>query len=277
MINWYWIYRDFVNAYDSCPKEDKWLKHYEEFYLKPNNILLQNIHFKPRGFDSLKDVLSRINEQGFACFEGVRNSIGDIKDFECMIQNTANDILKRFGNNLIDTDVYVIVGLDCTNIYSIMYNGKNVTVICLESVKNDVKVLNLLLSHEIHHWVRERNTGAVLFGNCVGERAVTEGLAINCSEFLFPGYEISDYCYVPESSVNWVKEHWKEVDQIFLNRANDSDISSGFFTRNKTTNLIKGMPSRIGYVYGSLKVSDYIERRGRNPIELVGISWSEFF
>jgi|GEM_PF-1196245 len=275
MINWKWIYRDFLHAYGHCLDAGQWVTCYKKLYLEPNRDVLQSIHFEPKGFQCCDDVLEKINELGIGYFSQLRDNIGNARDFEDRIQSTSNSILSCFGEENIESDIYVIVGLDCTNIYSTLYNGKTVTVICLESVRGNFEGLNLLLSHEIHHWVREKRLRTKLFGNCVGERAVTEGLAISCSEFMFPGLNAQDYCYVPEPTVSWVYEHWEEIDHLFRSAAKNSDITSGFFTRNQTSEVIKGMPPRIGYVYGYIKVTQYMKSNLKTPVELVGVPWTE--
>jgi Predicted Zn-dependent protease len=277
MINWYWIYRDFIISYDYSIIQDNWIESFKKMYLEPNSAILEEIYFKPKGFESKEKILKRIEEMGFEFFSELRKSIGNINDFEYMIQSTANDILKEFNQVVIDTNVYVIIGGNCTNIYSTEYDGRTITVICLESIQGEIEKIKLLLSHEIHHWIREKKVKDGLFGVCNGERAVTEGLAINCSEFLFPGYRACEYCYVSDSTMNWVIEHWVEVDRLFLEQAKQNDLTSGFFTRNKTPNLIRDIPPRIGYAYGYLKVKNYIRNEGGTPIKLVGVPWTRAF
>lgn len=104
-----------------------------------------------------------------------------------------------------DQDVYVIVGLDCTNIYSTQLNGSTITVLCLEATDGDFDVLELLLSHECHHWRRQQQTAHDIFNSSIAERMVSERIASNFSQEIQPERESSDYCCVPPNTVEWVK------------------------------------------------------------------------
>ena len=273
MINWIWKYRDFIDAFDKCSTSAQWINSYMKNYFNPNFELLNSIHLKPKGFDSEKSAIIRMENLGKDRFNKLRDNIGNSEIFERSIISATETILGQFKRAPRDMDVYVIVGLDCTNIYSTDYDDKTVTVLCLESVNGNLSDINLLLSHECHHWVRSTYYNEKLFGNCVGERIATEGLAINYSEYLFPGYQPFEYCYVPEKTVKWVSDNWSQVDQIISERLFHNDITSNFFTRNRTSGLIPGEPPRIGYVYGYMKIKNYLNIIQASPIDSVDLDW----
>ncbi|MDQ7094363.1 DUF2268 domain-containing putative Zn-dependent protease [Desulfosporosinus sp. PR] len=278
MINWIWKYREFITAYDKSNSENDWFQSYVNSYLMPNIDLLNGIYFRQRGFATRADILGRMDALGGKkYFEKLRTNIGDLEKFEESVKSCTQSILSNFKVQPGDLDFYIIIGLDVTNIYSTAYQGENVTVLCLEAANGDISNLRLLLSHECHHWLRGTFFEGKLFGNCVGERVVTEGLAINFSESLFPGNQVCDYCYVPEATVNWVTDHWNAIDKVICEEVYKNDNASGFFTRHKTSGLLPDEPPRIGYVYGYLKVKEYLEKVKSNPIDLVGLSWEKVF
>lgn len=277
MINWIWKYRDFVKAYDSCITTNAWENCYRKYYLSPNMELLKEIHFNPKGFNTEESIYTRCSTLGRDYFSKLRTNIDITEDYEIKMKSNTHSILSNYQNSEIEVDLYVIVGVDCTNIYSTEYKGKTVTVLCLESVEGSLDKLNLLLSHESHHWVRDNFYKGRLFGNCVGQRAVTEGLAINCSEYLFPGHQIDEYSYVPEATVNWVIKNWDNIDNYISEKRNINDFKSGLFTRNITSGLSCDEPPRVGYVYGYLKVREYMRRNNKNPVELVDLDWQKVF
>ncbi|TCL75085.1 uncharacterized protein YjaZ [Hydrogenispora ethanolica] len=277
MIHWIWKYRDFITAYDGCPAPECWVDRYEQSYLAPNRELLEAIHFQPKGFPTVASILKRVGGLGQGHFAPLRSNIGTFEAYETEIVRITQAILDRFGAGAVipEVELYVLVGLDCTNIYATPYGGRDVTVLCLESVQGDLQWLRLLLAHECHHWLRDRYFPGRLFGDCIGQRAVTEGLAIACSEWLFPGYPAHEYCYLPESTLQWVAAHWESVDRVFRAQARENDNRSGFFTRNATSGLLPGECPRIGYAYGYLKVKQYLAAHNLTPAAAVDLDWEK--
>jgi small nuclear ribonucleoprotein (snRNP)-like protein len=221
--------------------------------------------------------MTRVHNLCSSRFDKLYSNIKSFDEYENVIINNTEYILSRFSRSPKDAEVYVIIGLDCTNIYSTEYNGKTITVLCLESIDGDLNAMNLLLSHECHHWIRDTFYHGRLFGNCVGERIVTEGLAINCSEYLFRGLESFEYNYVPQDTVHWVKSNYDKIDSLIQENLSLNDFESGFFSRYVTSGLIQDEPPRIGYVYVYLKVKEYLKKMDSNPIESVGINWESIF
>jgi len=273
MINWIWKYRDFIKAYDLSSTAEQWIDCYVANYFKPNAALLNSIHLRPKGFASEDSAISHMSKIGRNRFQILRDSIDDFETFEKSIVAATASIAMRFERTPRDRDVYVIVGLDCTNIYSTEYKEKAVTVLCLEAVNGNLNAIKILLAHECHHWIRSTYFRENLFGNCVGQRSITEGLAINCSEYLNPGYQPYEYCFVPEKTVKWVINNWSIIEQVMSDYAFHNDIISNFFTRNITSGLLVGEPPRIGYVYGYIKTKHYLNQIRTDPIASVGLDW----
>lgn len=181
----------------------------QQNYFKIHEALLDKIHFKPKGFPTKESVENRIQSLGFGRYRSLLNRIGtDFNRFEEQLTTMADQILKKLEYTGPEQTIYVIIGLDCTNIYSTELNGSFVTVLCLEATDGDLDQLELLLSHECHHWRRQELMAEDILNSSMGERLVSEGLASYFSKEIQPGHDISDYCYVPSSTVEWVKANW---------------------------------------------------------------------
>lgn len=166
----------------------------------------------------------------------------------------------------------MIVGLDCTNIYSTHFNGSSVIVLCIDATDGDYGVLALRFSHECHHWRRQQQTPHDILDWSIGERLVSEGLASYFSQKIQPGQIISDYCYVPSSTVEWVRNNWDLLNKLHSD-LNKSRPMSALFSRTPNEQIIDGMQPRTGYVYGYVKVSGFLEESLKSASELSGIQW----
>ncbi|WP_067929335.1 DUF2268 domain-containing putative Zn-dependent protease [Alicyclobacillus shizuokensis] len=165
--------------------------------------------------------------------------------------------------------MYVIVGLDCTNIYATDFEGCPVTVLCLEATNGDFKEIELLLAHEVHHWKRQSSLPQNIFDSGVHERCVTEGLAIRFSEEVQPGRPVNEYCFVPYHTVSWVQSHMDEISTwIQTIDPGDNDAMSALFSRHPEKIPMSGMPPRTGYVYGYLLVTAFQNHVGKDAAEL---------
>ncbi|KEK23114.1 DUF2268 domain-containing putative Zn-dependent protease [Bacillus gaemokensis] len=273
MIKWNWLYRDFLNAFKNSELESDWIKDYKELYLKPHQNELEDLHFDPKGFLNEANSLSRISELGKDYFQEMVLEIENTIDYEAKIVSITEDILKKLHNTTVEQEVFVIVGLECMNIYSVEYKDKIVTVICLEFVQGSLEGLKLLLSHECHHWIRQLFFTYNLFEDSIGERIITEGLASCFTEELVPGHSICDYCFVPESTVEWTLENISQLDHLILQNVKEDTLTSSLFSRTPEKQLIANMPPRVGYVYGYLKVKDYKEKLNKDCIDLKGMNW----
>lgn len=274
MLNWHWLYRDFVLASLESQNPDGWSQRIQQDYLDVHRELLETIHFSPKGFPTSQEVKRRFEELGHRRFSKMLKAIGtDFTGFEQRLISIAERLLETLEYTGTEQDVYVIVGLDCTNIYSTQFRGSQVTVLCLEATNGDFAVVELLLSHECHHWKRQQQFTHDIFMSTVGERMVSEGLASYFSQEVQPGHGISDYCYVCPSTVEWVVNNWNILDAIH-NDLNSSRLITTFFSRNPSEQIVNGMPPRTGYVFGYLKVQQFLAGVQRNASQMSGVTWS---
>lgn len=131
------------------------------------------------------------------------------------------------------------------------------------------------MHNEYTHWIREKEIKHDIFENCIGERFITEGIACNFSEQIVPNRQESYYTIVPDTTVQWVKNNIEFLDEIVKTELDKNNMMYDFFymfaiTKNK-------MPVRTGYVYGYLKVKQYIEHNNVNIKDIVKMDWKDIF
>ncbi|QTL97838.1 hypothetical protein GM661_07470 [Iocasia frigidifontis] len=277
MLKFHWIYRDFIKANNICNDESMWVDSIIKIYFKVHWKLLNDIHFTPKGFSSKKEILSKIDQLGKCYYNNLLLELEKAEEFEDKIIELAENILNKFGEVVIDKDIYIIVGLGVSNIYSIEHTGQEITVICLESVKDDISKIRFLLSHECHHWLRQSLMKNNIFESCIGERLTTEGLASLFTAQLYPGFKTSEYCYVPQETVEWVVKNKVEIAEKIVDNLKYNDLSNPLFSRYPHKQINNNMPKRSGYVFGFLKAEEYSKRLGENAVELVGVKWEKMF
>lgn len=196
------------------------------------------------------------------------------KNIEQLIAEKFENYEKDTNTKLIGGKLFLIIGLDTTTIYSIKLDGEDVTVLLLEATNGDEDILDMLLAHEFTHFIRRQELKKDIFEESVGERFVTEGIASNYSREVVPGKKDSEYCIVDEKTVEWVKNNINKIEEHIIGRKNTSELMSDFFYMFADTN-VTGMPVRTGYVYGYLKVKEYLENKNLKVKDIIEIDWKE--
>jgi hypothetical protein len=273
VLNWHWVYRDFIVAAKNADSPMDWLKTIQRYYLDTQGDLLERLHFKPKGYPTRQSVLERLEVLGRDRYGKLVNSIGeDLERFEHRLTALTDRILKMLNYNGPEQEVYVIVGLDCTNIYSTNLDGHPVTVLCLEAADGNFNALELLLAHECHHWTRQQQITHDIFNSSTGERIVTEGLASYFSSEIQPGRDVADYCHVPAKTVDWVQENWSLFESLH-DELTDNRWMHFLFSRTPARPLFPSMPPRTGYVYGYLKVKQFLKDVEKDAVTMAGVPW----
>lgn len=274
-LQWHWLYRDFLATYEQCPTDDLWIETYSRTYLRPHAYLLTPLHFSPKGFLSEEQALARMSQLGRQHFSPLIQAIQRPDDYEETLGEMACQLLAILRHHPRHRDMYVIVGLDCTNIYSLVHDKRDVTVFCVENVQGRLEDARLLLAHEIHHWARQASFRNV-FASTLGERLVTEGLAAVFSEEVCPGRAISEYCFVPAATVKWVEEHWPHLEALISwDHLYETKLLDSLFARQPANSLLPAMPPRVGYVYGYLKVRAFLQALNRLASNAVELPWAQ--
>lgn len=272
-MRWHWLYGDFVRAFRASRGEHDWVGAYTRLYLEPHLDTLTQLHFVPKGYADIEAALARLRQLGRQRYRTMVEALERRPDVAELLPSTVTGLMAMLHAPLPEIPIHVIVGLDCTNIYSVARNGETATVLCLEAVDANRDGLRLLLAHEAHHWAREAVWGPHILTATVGERLATEGLAIAFSRRACPGLAAWEYCFVPEATYRWVQAHQAEWYALVEPRLSDDTLMDALFARAPHTLPLPGMPARTGYVYGCLAAE--AARRGRRGHFGVSLPWRD--
>ncbi len=234
---------------------------------------LNKLYFVPKKIT--KDLIhEKMNNDSY--LEKIKNTFDFISKFN--IEKIIKEIFVSFEN---DTDyklnkekLFIIIGLDTTTIYSTCLENEDITVLCLESIKGDMSNLKMLLAHEFTHFIRKNILRKDIFEECIGERIITEGIASNDSREIVPNKKDYEYCIVPNTTIEWVKNNVCVIENIINeNLSNNKFMYLLFYMYAKID--IKDMPVRCGYVYGYLKVQEYLKNKNLKIKDILGMNWKE--
>ena len=252
--------------------------------LKTNNLtndlknyllsdLINDLYFQPKKVD--KELIDeKINNSNYinTLIKNI-NTYEDI-DIEKLICEKINQFESDTSYKIDDYKIYIIIGLDTTTIYSTKYNGEDVTVLLLESTDGDMDNLNMLLSHEFTHFVRRQVFKKDIFENSIGERFIVEGIGCNYSKEVVPNKEDYIYCIVDKDTVEWVKNNIDKVEAHMKDKLESNELMYDYFYMFADTTKT-GLPARTGYVYGYLKVKEYLENNNLKIKDIITKDWKE--
>ena len=244
-----------------------------DLYNYLSSDLINELYFKPKKVDrTLID--KKLKDLNY--LEKYNNTINSFRDkkIEKIITEKINSFELDTSYKLDNYKIYVIIGLDTTTIYSIKYNNEDVTVLLLESTNGNMDNLNILLAHEFTHFVRRQLFKRDIFENSIGERFIVEGIGCNYSREIVPNKEDYEYCIVNKDVVNWVKNNLDKIETRMNGKINTNELMSDYFYMfadyEKT-----GLPARTGYVYGYLKVKEYLEKNNLKIKDIIGKDWKD--
>lgn len=244
----------------------------EELYNYLNNDLINDIYFKPKKVDKnlIKEKLNNTNYMN-----KVIKTLESYKNMD--IEELINKKIKQFEQDttykIENYKIYVIIGLDTTTIYSTKYKDEDITVLLLESTNGIIDNLNILLAHEYTHFVRKQVFKRDIFENSIGERFVVEGIGCNYSREIVPNKEDYEYCIVNKQTVEWVKNNINKVEEHMKNINTNEQMSDYFYMFADTKKT--GMPARTGYVYGYLKIKEYLEKNNLKIRDIINKEWTD--
>ena len=266
-MNYHYSMKDLLNA----DIQDKDIKEMLEEYFLENKTLLEALYFKPKKIEETQ-IREKLQNEDY--LRKVENTIANARkiNIEQAIPDSIQEIAESLQNKGVDQDLYIILGLDTTTIYAVPYQGRVVTVLLLESTMAEKENIQMLLAHEYTHWLRGRAFRHDIFESCVGERLVTEGIACNFSEKTVPNKEASYYCIVPKQTVTWVENNMEKLEELMKDRLDKNELIYDFFYMFANTSL-PDMPVRTGYVYGYLKVKEYMKYHHKTIEELILEKW----
>ena len=238
-----------------------------------NSDLLNELYFIPKKVDKK---LINIKLSNPEYIEKVNRTITLYKNLS--LEKFISDKIANFEldthQRIESYTIYLIIGLDTTTIYSFKYKGEDVSVLLLESIDGIVEKLDILLAHEFTHWVRKQIFQSDIFEKSLGERFIVEGIGCNYSRKIVPDKKDCEYCLVNDSVVTWVKNNIDKVEEKMMGHLETNELMSDFFYMFVDTRKTK-MPARVGYVYGYLKVKDYLEKNNLRIRDIINIDWKE--
>ncbi len=255
--------------YNTCKK----IKGIEDLYNYLSSDLINDLYFKPKKIN--KDIINnKLNDSKY--IEKINNTINTYKNLDIVdvITRKINEFELDTSIKLDNYKIYLIIGLDTTTIYSFNYNNEDVTVLLLESTNGDIDNLNMLLAHEFTHFVRKQIFKRDIFENSIGERFIVEGIGCNYSREIVPNKEDYEYCIVNKDTVEWVKNNIDKVETHMNGKIDTNELMSDYFYMFADTEKT-GLPARTGYVYGYLKVKDYLEKNNLRIRDIINIDWKE--
>ena len=135
---------------------------------------------------------------------------------------------------------------------------------------------NMLLAHEFTHVVRRQIFKRDIFENSIGERFVVEGIGCNYSREIVPNKEDYEYCIVNKDTVEWVKNNIDKVEEHMYGKMDTNELMSDYFYMFADTEKT-GLPARTGYVYGYLKVKEYLENNNLRIKDIIDKDWKDIF
>ncbi len=238
-----------------------------------NSELINDLYFKPKKVN--KDLIDeKLNNSNY--IEKFNNIINNYKDYdiEKLISEKISNFEKNTSFKLDSYKIYVIIGLDTTTIYSIKYKDEDVTVLLLESTNGNMDNLDMLLAHEFTHFVRRQIFKRDIFENSIGERFIVEGIGCNYSREIVPNKEDYEYCIVNKDTVEWVKNNIDKVEEHMYGKMDTNELMSDYFYMFADTEKT-GLPARTGYVYGYLKVKEYLENNNLRIKDIIDKDWKD--
>ena len=238
-----------------------------------SNDLVNELYFKPKKVNKVL-ISNKLNDSLFIQkFNNTMASFGNV-NVEQLLYEKISQFESDTTYKLDAYKIYVIIGLDTTTIYSIKYKDEDVTVLLLESTNGDMDYLDLLLAHEFTHFVRRQVFKKDIFENSIGERFVVEGIGCNYSREIVPNKDDYEYCIVNEDTVNWVKSNINKVESHMIGKVDTNELMSDYFYMFADTKKT-GLPARTGYVYGYLKVKEYLEKNNLKIKDIIDKEWKE--
>lgn len=268
-MNYYFLCNEFFKQYEITGDIQKAIQN----YIRINYDILNKIYFNPKKIDN-NQVEKILNTKEYK--EILLNTILNLKtiDLNKTFKNVINELGEILNYKNINKNVYIIIGFNTTTIYSTRYKNEDITVILLEATLGLEENIKMLLAHEYTHWIREKEIKHNIFEYCIGERFATEGIACNFSEEIVPNNTESYYTIVSNETVKWVKDNIFLIDEIVKEKLNNKDMMYDFFYMFAKTK-IPNMPVRTGYVYGYLKVKDYMRKNNLKVKDIIKINWED--
>ena len=103
---------------------------------------------------------------------------------------------------------------------------------------------------------------------------IVEGIGCNYSREIVPNKEDYEYTIVKEDTVNWVKNNIDKIEKHYIGKIDTNELMSDYFYMYADTKKT-GLPARTGYVYGYLKVKEYLEKNNLKIRDIIDKNWED--
>ena len=88
---------------------------------------------------------------------------------------------------------------------------------------------------------------------------------------IVPGKEDYEYCIVNSDIVNWVKNNISKLEEYMKGKLDNNELMNDFFYMYADISI----PVRTGYVYGYLKVKEYLEKNNLRIKDILDKDWED--
>ncbi|MCM1989998.1 DUF2268 domain-containing putative Zn-dependent protease [Oceanirhabdus seepicola] len=223
---------------------------WKELYQEPNKEIFQHFEF----LFKMSDKNYNIDDNLEKCFQEYEKSYEKIKSLT-NISDNINKVCKRcseiFEINDIKLNFITIIGLCSANAFVTGFNGRTAFYFLEKMLKKEY--IDILLAHEITHLFHFSQLVSENYESTLADSIFIDGLACFVSNYLYPGFTLSEYLCFDSDCQEWLSECNKQFNNI------KSDIihniqSTDFVYFKKYfmgDNSIKdGIPTRIGYFIG---------------------------
>ncbi len=84
-----------------------------------------------------------------------------------------------------------------------------------------------------------------------------------------PNQTTATYCIVSDSTVSWVEAHYDELKELVCTGLKTTELMETLFYMFARIDF----PVRTGYVFGYLAVRRYLQDKGLQTKDVLGIDW----
>lgn len=261
------LYIDFLKFLEEMKKGDPWIS-FQELYLKPHVTFFEAYwqRFSFLDIAQIKERVEQIKEADYGQLKALihTNDPGQL----------AEEILEKCQKVLpLDPapDVYLFVGFFSADGITLEVSGAPAIALGLERFK-DFRDFPLLLTHEYGHCAQwpslqkffPQKEKPLLYS------IISEGLAIFCSEAVFPEIPLHRHLFLTPERLRWCQEN-----QETLLALAGADLASP-----KLTPILfgagdeqAGLPPRIGYFIAHQMLGNCISHHG---VEVFGDQFPNF-
>lgn len=260
---------------------DRILGVFEEEYLAPGRGFLGPLLADMEGWTSpLRETLREFDPAR------ARRAIERALDrgYPGRARGTAEKVEAFFGRSL-DADMVLLAGFGRIDGYARFDRGRHVVYIGVDYPEPEDHYLDLIISHEVGHVVRE---GDPAIWRALGldidmshdrftevcpfeEHMIGEGLSTALSEAIYPGHPLHEYLYFEPEQFDWCRAYQGDIARYLRRFRGTAERHYELYARDAIT---PGSPERTQYFHGWMAVRKLM-KEGRSLRELFALPAAE--